>query len=577
MGLVLTSGFRDLQSTMFSFAKKLVDRLEGGTHGPQSDSYFKSNLNINNNGHGLRILHVVPNSQAHKLGFEAWFDYIVGINNHDLPMMYPTLSKYSYNVGDDGSLNYGDVNTEQASTLNHDFLAQELSTIAKSPHSTVTFDVWNAKGGVMRQVYVQMAPFVGEEEENDGLLKLFQNCFLRIGLLVQSQHLNTATYAWKILNTYPDSPAFRAQLIPYSDYIIGCDSAFPTDQNGKGLLAMGGEALLSRTVLSYYNHHNATLQDDNIPVILYVYNHDYDVVRPVTVHLSRAWAPGANRGILGCDVGYGLLHRIPEVLGKFNSTYALVDDVLFENKNEYAYNIPQKLEKLSKNATEDSSELGSDAIDTPASQSEKVEPITEKVTTQAAEKAEPIKEEVSTQPTDEDATENADGTESPYETNEPTVAAVAEPSTSKPATEATVSKSPVQPLPVTMGAVAYEVPSTNRAPNATDPLEEISLDEIPADTPIEHTLSQPEPHSQPPSQGQSAPQSQPSNTFIPHAVATAVPPKSPRKKRTHAPVNLDSLTDFMNDELSRSKASDVKLANTPSETPPPPPIRSAKH
>ena len=59
--------------------------------------------------------------------------------------------------------------------------------------------------------------------------------------------------------------------------------------------------------------------EDNIPITLYVYNHDYDILRPVTVNLSRSWGTGYNRGILGCDVGYGLLHRIPEVVGKFDN------------------------------------------------------------------------------------------------------------------------------------------------------------------------------------------------------------------------------------------------------------------
>ena len=58
-----------------------------------------------------------------------------------------------------------------------------------------------------------------------------------------------------------------------------------------------------------------------------MYNHDYDILRPVTVNLSRSWGTGYNRGILGCDVGYGLLHRIPEVVGKFDNN-SIVDDIL---------------------------------------------------------------------------------------------------------------------------------------------------------------------------------------------------------------------------------------------------------
>lgn len=332
-------------SSMFSFAKKLVDKFEGTQTNPQRDLYFKNAQSINNNGFALRVLSVVPHSPAQELGLESWFDYIVKINNHDLPMMYPSLSNYSYTINDDGSVNYGGNTTmEQAGMINFDLLAQEISTIATSASGaqSIILDVWSAKGGVMRQVTVPISAFEADATPaTESVVKLFVDSFQQIGVTVQSQHINTATYVWRILNTHPGSPAFQAQLVPYSDYIIGCDSAFPSDQNGKGLLASGGETLLSRTVLGYYNHHYATVQEDSVPITLYVYNHDYDILRPVTVNLSRSWSTG-NKGILGCDVGYGLLHRIPEVVGKFGTAYEPVDDVLFENNTNYGYVLDEK-------------------------------------------------------------------------------------------------------------------------------------------------------------------------------------------------------------------------------------------
>ena len=106
---------------MFSFAKKLVDRLEGntGSSDPASDSYFKNALQLNNNGYGLRVLNVVPHSSAHQQGFESWFDYIVRINNHELPMLYPSLLNYSYSINEDGSVNYGgNATLEQVGAVN---------------------------------------------------------------------------------------------------------------------------------------------------------------------------------------------------------------------------------------------------------------------------------------------------------------------------------------------------------------------------------------------------------------------------------------------------------------------------
>lgn len=316
---------------MFSFAKKLVDRLDTSSQRADGnrESYFKNALEINNKGYGLRVLNVKPHSLAHQHGFESWFDYIIRINNHELPMLHLGYSSFAYSINEDGSLNYGGQGAqEQAGQINVDLLKKELEAIAKNDKQLI-FDVWSAKGGIIRQIIVPLTDFQpGEYDESFD--NLFLNNFCELGLAVQSQHLNTATYVWRILATHQSSPSFQSRLVPYSDYIIGCDSAYPDDVEGKGLLTKGGESLLSRTVLGYYNHHYAITQEDNVPITLYVYNHDYDILRPVTVNLSRSWNRGQGRGILGCDVGYGLLHRIPEVIGKFNGN-AIVDDVVFES------------------------------------------------------------------------------------------------------------------------------------------------------------------------------------------------------------------------------------------------------
>jgi hypothetical protein len=334
-------------TTMFSFAKKLVDRFDGNNTSENSgdNSYFKNGLQLNNKGYALRVLNVKPHSTGHQQGFESWFDYIIRINGHELPMCHPTLSTYSYSVNDDGTFNYGgNITAEQAGLINYDLILQETVAHAKRDNS-ITFDVWNAKGGITRQISIPLDAIESDSTGTDStgtdttIPNLFKNTFATIGLTVQSQHLNSATYVWRILATHPGSPAFISQLVPYSDYIIGCDSAFPEDAQGKGLLVNGGEQLLSKVVLSYYNYHYDQSHDENIPITFYVYNHDYDILRPVTVNLTRSWGTGQNRGVLGCDVGYGLLHRIPEVAGKF-STSSIVDDVLFENNHQYGYEFP---------------------------------------------------------------------------------------------------------------------------------------------------------------------------------------------------------------------------------------------
>lgn len=328
---------------MFSFAKKLVDRLEGvNAHEP--DTYFKNTLS-RNNGYGLRVLNVESDSPASKQGFESWFDYIVGIADHDLPVKQMSHSSHNYLINEDGSFNYGAIPlSEQAQMVDFDMIAQEFASIASSPNPNVNLQVWNAKGGVIRTIKMSLHAISSKDEPKSSLppatLKLNIN-FESLGLTVQSQHMNSATFVWKVLNTQQALPAFRALLVPHSDYIIGCDSAFSTDEHVHGLLSMGGENLLTKTISSYYKIHLETLNDDKVPIILYVYNHEYDIVRKVTVHLSRSWCPGGNKGILGCDVGYGLLHRLPIVVGKFDSSLNVLTDELYQNNEDYSYKFLQ--------------------------------------------------------------------------------------------------------------------------------------------------------------------------------------------------------------------------------------------
>lgn len=95
---------------------------------------------------------------------------------------------------------------------------------------------------------------------------------------------------WHILDVAPNSPADLAGLLPYGDYIIG---------SPEGLLK--GESGLGELVDDYLQQ----------PLRLYVYNHEYDVTRLLTIEPSRSWG---GQGALGCTLGYGALHRIPAPL-----------------------------------------------------------------------------------------------------------------------------------------------------------------------------------------------------------------------------------------------------------------------
>lgn len=81
--------------------------------------------------------------------------------------------------------------------------------------------------------------------------------------------------------------AESAGLVPHGDWIVGYSG---------GVLRGEGD------------FYEAVERSINRPLQLFVYNADYDVMRSVILVPNREWG---GEGLLGCGVGYGLLHRIP--------------------------------------------------------------------------------------------------------------------------------------------------------------------------------------------------------------------------------------------------------------------------
>jgi len=92
---------------------------------------------------------------------------------------------------------------------------------------------------------------------------------------------------WHILNVYPNSPAAKAGLKSHTDYIIAAPDALLHDQSAFGELVE---------------------QFQEKALKLYVYSSETDNCREVTITPNKSWG---GQGSLGCDVGYGYLHRIP--------------------------------------------------------------------------------------------------------------------------------------------------------------------------------------------------------------------------------------------------------------------------
>ena len=98
---------------------------------------------------------------------------------------------------------------------------------------------------------------------------------------------NAHENVWHILEVENSSPAHFAGLRAFTDYIIGADSISLAEQDD---------------LFSLIEAH------DGRPVKLFVYNSETDSCRDVVVTPNSAWG---GDGMLGCGIGYGLLHRIP--------------------------------------------------------------------------------------------------------------------------------------------------------------------------------------------------------------------------------------------------------------------------
>ncbi|KAF2433778.1 hypothetical protein EJ08DRAFT_647075 [Tothia fuscella] len=139
--------------------------------------------------------------------------------------------------------------------------------------TSISLGIWSAKGQRIREIYVPIP------KENPSL-----------GLSLQWQQLSSTDDVWHIMDVAPNSPADIAGLLPYGDYVIGASDVVVRGEGGL-----------------------VGLVEDNIdhPIKLLVYNHEYNVTRPVDITPSKTWG---GLGSLGCTLGFGALHRIPAPL-----------------------------------------------------------------------------------------------------------------------------------------------------------------------------------------------------------------------------------------------------------------------
>ncbi|KAK1075015.1 Serine--tRNA ligase, mitochondrial [Friedmanniomyces endolithicus] len=217
-------------ANLFGTLNRLISRLDSE---PQAQQHSRSTT-----GYGFQILR----NHNSGLGLEPWFDFIIGLNGHNIE------------------------------SPDQNLFTTEIQNCAGS---TISLGVYGAKGQQIREVYVA----IPTRDSGAGL-----------GLALQWAPLNLTDDVWHILDVMPNPPADLAGLLPYGDYVIGSPDGDLRGDTGLGYL-----------IEQYVDK----------PLRLYVYNHEYDVSRLLTITPSKNWG---GDGALGCVLGYGALHRIPAPL-----------------------------------------------------------------------------------------------------------------------------------------------------------------------------------------------------------------------------------------------------------------------
>ncbi|KAG2180179.1 hypothetical protein INT43_003968 [Umbelopsis isabellina] len=206
---------------------------------------------------GRHGFHVKENSPAYHAGIEQFFDYIIGINGHKL----------------DGG--------------NSELLQEQF---AQNVDKSVVLDVYSSKEQSVREVTIVPSRSwhtPGKPEETSLI-----GCSIRF-----CSYENAGEHVWHVLEVAENSPAEMAGVIPHTDYIIGSPH------------------MTLRSEDDFY-----TLVEESLgkPLRLYLYNTEWDSCREVIIIPNHEWG---GQGSLGCDVGYGLLHRIPRRQPKVTSSY----------------------------------------------------------------------------------------------------------------------------------------------------------------------------------------------------------------------------------------------------------------
>ncbi|XP_037084764.1 Golgi reassembly-stacking protein 2-like [Pollicipes pollicipes] len=191
---------------------------------------------------GYHVLRVQDNSPGQRAGLEAFFDFILAIENTRLDVDDDTLKKLLTQHVE-----------KETKMMVYSSKTQRVREVKIVPSS-----VWGGQG--LLGVSIRFCSFEGANEN-----------------------------VWHVLDVEPNSPAELAGLHAHTDYIIGADSVLHESED------------LFQLIETH----------ETKPLKLFVYNSGLDACREVTITPNSQWG---GEGSLGCGIGYGYLHRIPNIV-----------------------------------------------------------------------------------------------------------------------------------------------------------------------------------------------------------------------------------------------------------------------
>ncbi|WVQ96009.1 hypothetical protein IAU59_003109 [Kwoniella sp. CBS 9459] len=248
----------------------------------------------------LHCLRVADSSPSEGL-VEPYFDYLIGISTE------------KGDINDLSTLAYSNVNTHDANgqagqgAISAGGGLGELGRILEENEGRrIGLRVYNAKSQKVRDVHLVPSRTWVEEalrQDPSALPNSATSTSMSIsstasstgspkpsllGLSLRVCHpANALESVYHVLDVLEGSPAEMAGLVPWGDYV----------------LAWSGGPLHSEN--DFYNLIEAHVDK---PLRLFVYNSDLDNLREVILYPTRQWG---GEGLIGCGIGYGLLHRIP--------------------------------------------------------------------------------------------------------------------------------------------------------------------------------------------------------------------------------------------------------------------------